>query len=329
MIRKYILPLLAIIGVGVAVVMVIKGNRTRPVTQPVVQSAKAPFTSYIFGPGIVEARTENIAIGTPVSGIVTAIYVKWGDQVQTGNPLFKIDSSDLQAQVLPALAKVKEAEANLAKVKNRLRVGEGLSPGVSISVEEMDNRRFDVAIDEAARASAEAQVQQIRTEIERRTVRAPLPGRILQMKTRLGEYAQSGSLSTPLMLLGDDNQLHVRVDIDENDVWRFQPCAPAMAFVRGNPDMKVPVRYERTDPDVVPRTLLTGDSTQRTDTRVLQVIYSFNRASLPVYVGQQMDVFIEAPPVGGTTTQAQPRSEPCRDDAVKNAECRGQQAREG
>src|SRR6266852_5452073 len=329
MIRKYILPLLAIIGVGVAVVMVIKGNRTRPVTQPVVQSAKAPFTSYIFGPGIVEARTENIAIGTPVSGIVTAIYAKWGDQVQTGHPLFKIDSSDLLAQVLPALAKVKEAEANLAKVKNRLRVGEGLSPGVSISVEEMDNRRFDVAVDEAARASAEAQVQQIRTEIERRPVRAPLPGRILQIKTRLGEYAQSGSLSTPVMLLGDDTQLHVRVDIDENDAWRFPPCAPAMAFVRGNPDMKVPVRYERTDPDVVPRVLLTGDSTQRTDTRVLQVIYSFNRASLPVYVGQQMDVFIEAPPVGGTTTKAQPRSEPCRDDAVKNADGRVHQRRKG
>ena len=47
MIRKYVLPLLAIIGFGVAVIMVIKGNRTRPVTQPVVQAAKAPFTSSI------------------------------------------------------------------------------------------------------------------------------------------------------------------------------------------------------------------------------------------------------------------------------------------
>ena len=146
MIRKYILPVLAIIGVGVAVVMVIQGNRTPPVAQPVVQPAKAPFTSYIFAPGIVEARTENIAIGTPVSGIVTAIYVKWDDQVKTGDPLFKIDSSDLQAQLPPALAKVKEAEANLTKVKNRLRVGESMSPGISISIEEIDNRRFDVAI---------------------------------------------------------------------------------------------------------------------------------------------------------------------------------------
>jgi RND family efflux transporter MFP subunit len=322
MIRKYVLPVLAIIGVGVAVVMVIQGNRAQPVAQPVVQSAKAPFTSYIFAPGIVEARTENIAIGTPVSGIVTAIYVKWDNQVKTGDPLFQIDSSDLQAQLLPALAKVKEAEANLAKVKNRLKVGEGLSPGVSISVEEIDNRRFDVAIDEAALASAEALVEQIKTEIERRTVRARFPGRILQMKTRLGEYAQSGSLTTPLMLLGDETRLHVRVDVDENDAWRFHPCASALASVRGNPELKTAVKFEHTDPDVVPKVSLTSDSTQRVDTRVLQVIYSFDRGSLPVYVGQQMDVFIEAPPVGATTTQAQPPSGPCRDDALRNADGR-------
>src|SRR5258708_9309428 len=150
MIRKYILPLRAIIGVGVAVIMVIRGNRTRPVAPPVVGSAKAPFTSYIFGPGIVEARTENIAIGTPVSGIVTAIYVKWGEQVQTGDPLFKIDSSDLQAQVLPALARVKEAEANLAKAKNRLRAAESLIPGCSIIVEDTDHRPLHSPIADAA-----------------------------------------------------------------------------------------------------------------------------------------------------------------------------------
>ena len=318
MIRKYILPVLAIIGVGVAVFMVLRGNRTPPVPQPVVQSARPPFASYIFGPGIVEASTENIAIGTPVSGIVTAVYAKWGDRVNTGDPLFKVDSSDLQAQVQPALAKVKEAQTNLAKVKNRLRVGESMSPGVSISVEEVDNRRFDVAVDEAVLASAEAQVEQIKTEIERRTVRARLPGRILQMKTRLGEYAQTGPLSMPLMLLGNDDRLHVRVDVDENDAWRFHPCASAIASIRGNPELKTPVKFEHTDPDVVPRVSLTGDSTQRVDSRVLQVIYSFDRGSIPIYVGQQMDVFIEVSPDSGKKPETQSPSETCGDDATGN-----------
>ena len=351
MIRKLVLPLLAIIGFGVAIAMVLRGNQTAPAAQPVVHPAGAPFSSYVFGPGIVEASTENIAIGTPVSGIVTAVYVKWGDRVKTGAPLFKVDTRDLEAQILPAnakvkeveaqslpaSAKVKEAEATLAKADNRLKVGEGLEPGVSISAEEMANRRFDVESDKAIIASAQAQVEQINAqvasanaqvgqierEIALRTIRAPISGRILQMKTRLGEYAQSGVLSTPLMLLGDDTRLHVRVDIDENDAWRFQPCASAMASVRGNPEIKTPLQYVRTDPDVIPKMTLTGDTTQRTDTRVLQVIYSFDPASLPLYVGQLMDVFIEAAPTGGAAPGLPHPARPCGDASGGNREPEG------
>jgi len=343
MIRRYLLPLLAIVGLGVVIAMVILGNRATPVAQPVVQSASAPFASYVFGSGIVEASTENIAIGTPVSGIVTAIYVKWGDRVKSGAPLFKVDTRDLEAQLLPTNAKVKEVEAQLlpanakvneaevtlAKAENRLKVGESLEPGVSISAEEMANRRFDIGINQAILASTEAQIEQIKAQIasakaqveqiEReiglRTIRAPISGRVLQMKTRAGEYAQSGVLTTPLMLLGDDSRLHVRVDIDENDAWRFQPCASTVASVRGNPEIKTPLQYVRTDPDVIPKVTLTGDTTQRTDTRVLQVIYSFDPATLPLYVGQLMDVFIESAPIGGTTSGPQHRAGPCVDPA--------------
>jgi HlyD family secretion protein len=313
MIRKYLLPLFAVIGVGLAIAMVIEGNRAAPVAPPAVQPATAPFSAYIFGPGIVEASTENIAVGTPVPGVVTEVYVKWGDRIKRGNALFKIDTRDLQAQMLPANAKVQEAEANLEKVKNRLKVGESLDPGISISAEDLANRRYDVAMGEAAVASAKAQVEQIERQIELRVIRAPVSGRILQMKALLGEYAQSGVLSTPLMLLGDDTRLHVRVDIDETDAWRFEACAPAVASVRGNPEIKTQLQYVRTDPDVIPKTLLTGDTTQRTDTRVLQVIYSFDPASLPLYVGQLMDVFIEAAPISGTTSRPQHPAGPCGD----------------
>ena len=112
------------------------------------------------------------------------------------------------------------------------------------------------------------------------------------------------SFSTPLMVLGDDTTLHVRVDIDENDAWKFRPCAAAVATLRGNPEIKTSLQYVRTDPDVVPKVLLTGDTTQRTDTRVLQVVYSFDPKSLPLYVGQQMDVFIEA---AGSNSALQPK----------------------
>jgi hypothetical protein len=56
------------------------------------------------------------------------------------------------------------------------------------------------------------------------------------------------------------------------------------------------LKFERLEPMVVRKASLTGESIERTDTRVLQVIYSFDRAALPVYVGQQLDVFIDASP---------------------------------
>jgi multidrug efflux pump subunit AcrA (membrane-fusion protein) len=319
--------------------MVIEGNRTAPAAQPAVQPASAPFSSYVFGPGIVEASTENIAIGTPVSGIVAAIYVKWGDRVKKGAPLFKVDTRDLEAQLpaanagikeveaqnLPANAKVNEAEAALEKAANRLKVGENLEPGVSISAEDLANRRLDVSIAKASLASAEAQVEQIKSqvssaearleqldrEMELRTIRAPVSGRVLQIKTHPGEYAQTGVLSTPLLQFGDDTSLHVRVDIDESDAWKFQPCARAVASVRGNPELKAQLQYVRTEPNVIPKSVLTGDTMQRTDTRVLQVIYSFDPASLPLYVGQLTDVFIEATPASTNASPAQNSTKSC------------------
>jgi multidrug efflux pump subunit AcrA (membrane-fusion protein) len=320
MIRTYGLFVVAMAGIALAIAMVVTGNRTPPVSPPAVAPANAPFASYIFGPGLIEASTENIAIGTPVPGIVTGIYVKWGDRVKAGTPLFRIDTRDLDAQLPAAVAKVNEVRATLEKAKNRLRVGEHLDPGVSISVEELANRRYDVSTNDAILASADAQVKQIRTEIERRTIRALTPGRILQIKIRPGEFAQSGTLSTPLMLLGDDTQLHVRVDIDETDAWRFQPCASAVASVRGSPDLTTSVQFVRTEPNVIPKVLLTGDPTQRTDARVLQVIYGFSHAALPVYVGQQMDVFIEAPPVGGAASRPPRAQRACGDDTTHSAQ---------
>jgi hypothetical protein len=56
---------------------------------------------------------------------------------------------------------------------------------------------------------------------------------------------------------------------------------------------------------VIPKKSLTGDNTERVDTRVLQVIYALEGAEGRVYVGQQLDVFLD---VG---RQANPSSE-CR-----------------
>ncbi len=297
MIRKYVLPLAAALGLIFALRSVMRGSQPVPAAPPVADPAKPPFRSYVAGAGIIEASTENIAVGTPVAGIVTKVHVAVGDTVAVGDVLFETDDRDLRAQRLPAVARVKEAEANLARSRTLLQLAESVPDKRAISAEDLSTRRSAVAIDEATLAAAKADVERIDIELDRRRVRALVPGRILQVKLRPGEFAPAGVPSTPLMLLGSHVRLHVRVDIDENDAWRFVPGAEAVAFVRGNPDLETPLRFERIEPYVVPKVSLTGLSSERVDTRVLQVIYSFDEGHLPVYVGQQMDVFIASEPL--------------------------------
>jgi HlyD family secretion protein len=343
--RKFLVPILSAAGFAFALWMVMRLNQPLPVAPPVAEPPRSPYESRISGSGIVESRTQNIAIGTPVSGVVQGVLVKVAQRVGPGDPLFTLDDrkeraaltvkeramaetkarlARLQAapreEELPsARERVREAEANLQDLRHQLLAAEGVSDRRAISQEDLNRRRFamqaadarlasaraslnllqagswkaDIEVARAELSRAEAEVEAARVEIDRLVVRAPVSGDILQMNIRPGEYAQSGALAPPLLLLGDTDRLHVRVDIDENDAWRFRPEGAAVASVRGNPQLKTDLTFEYVEPYVIPKRSLTGDSTERVDTRVMQVVYSFSRAALSVYPGQLMDVFID------------------------------------
>jgi len=297
MTRRHALPLLAILGLGVAVAAIVKDNREAPANHPAVEPASAPYAAFVAGAGLVEASTGNIAIGSPVSGIATDIPVQVGDHVKAHDVLFCIDDRDLQARLLTARARVKAAEAALRQPRHRLDYAEHLvrRDAGAVSEQALSDLRDEAAAAEANLGLAKAEVAQLGMDIERRTVRAPVAGRVLQLRLRLGEYVEAGG-TAPVLLFGDDRTLYVRVDVDESDAWRVRPGAPALAFPRGEPQRRIPLKFEYVEPAIIPKTSLTGRSTERTDTRVLQVLYSFVPEGLPVYVGQQFDVFIEAAP---------------------------------
>ncbi|HEX3602191.1 MAG TPA: biotin/lipoyl-binding protein [Lacipirellulaceae bacterium] len=141
-----------------------------------------------------------------------------------------------------------------------------------------------------------AEVQQAQTEVERLTVRALVDGEVLQVNVRPGEYVGAYVGTGPaLIVLGATKQLNVRVDIDEYDIPRFVTDAPARATLKGQGKEFFPLRFVRIEPYVIPKKSLTGDNTERVDTRVLQVIYAVDGPSNnKLFVGQQVDVFVDA-----------------------------------
>jgi multidrug efflux pump subunit AcrA (membrane-fusion protein) len=148
-------------------------------------------------------------------------------------------------------------------------------------------QRFDANLKQAI-----AQRDEMTLLLERLTVRAPRKGTILQVNVRAGEYATPGS-SEPLMLLGETQQLQVRADVDEVNAPMVAPQAAGVASLKSMAGTKIPLTFVRIEPYVVPKKSLTGENIERVDTRVLQIIYRFERPPFPVYAGQQVDVFIE------------------------------------
>jgi RND family efflux transporter MFP subunit len=292
--KNIVLPIIAVGALVFAGATLVKHLPQRASTEAPAPPPESPFSERVAAVGLVEANTENLAIGTHIAGIVARVCVGAGQHVSAGDVLFEIDNRHLHAQLEMQRAAVAVAKAELADLANQLSRSERLAGQKVISPDELDRRRFAVRTAEARVAQADAAIKASETEIARSRVTAPVDGEILKLSVRAGEYAAAGITPEPLLLLGQIEPLHLRVDVDEQDAWRVQPRAAATAAVRGNPTQQTPLEFVRFEPYVTPKRSLTGASDERVDTRVLQVIYRFKPDGFPIHVGQQMDVFIES-----------------------------------
>jgi multidrug efflux pump subunit AcrA (membrane-fusion protein) len=305
--KRFVLPLIGFLAAGWATYSVARTTPRRESTAPPSGPPVSDFRDTVAAVGVIEASTENIAVGTPLSGIVPKVFVRAGDAVRSGDPLFELDTRQLRAELevrrqtrSVAGSRVRVVDARLDDLRRQLAFAEQVKDKRAISGEEISRRRSAVQtaaaeLDEArAQAvAAEAQVRAVAVEIERSTVRSPIDAEVLQVKLRVGEFAAAAG-GQPLILLGRSKPLHVRVDVDEHEGWRVHAGASAVGRLRGNAELKTPLSFVRFEPFVVPKRSLTGDSTERVDTRVLQIIYQVQRDDLPLFIGEQLDVFIDA-----------------------------------
>lgn len=304
------IPILPILAVGCfvwAVHSVISSQPHREMTEPPVMPPRSSFAETIAAIGLVEPSSESITMGSHRSGVVEKVYVQLGQGVKAGQPLVKLDTRELESERQVALAELAEAKAQLTvaeseqeQARRNLDYAEKLSDTRAISAEERTQRETTLATVIAqvgtARAAivlAKAKLEVTETEITRSTVCAPMDATVLQLRVRAGEFISAAPAANAWMILGQTNPLHLRADVDEHEAWRISPAASAVAHVRGNPDLKAQLEFVRFEPLVIPKKSLTGDATERVDTRVLQVIYRLQNPLPPaLFVGQQMDVFI-------------------------------------
>jgi RND family efflux transporter MFP subunit len=300
----FILALAGVLAMGVVLQKIRSQESSIP--PPPVSPPKKEAADDIAATGILEARGENVAIGVPVPGLVESVKVEVNQAVKAGAPLLMLDGRELRASLLKQKAAIAVAEANLivaqaqlAKVQDMLDRLKSVPDQRAISQDDLRNRMNDVLVSKAQQQAAEAQlsaakadVQQTELLMDRLTVKAPRDGTILQVNIRAGEYA-SPQNRQPALVLGDIQTLHVRADVDEQNAMKIAPGKDASLYLKSDSTKKYAIKFVRVEPYVIPKVSLTGASTERVDTRVLQVIYELEKPKGDsLYVGQQVDVFI-------------------------------------
>lgn len=298
---------LALVGVVACVLLVRRLQRVPPAPAPVSEPARSPFASTVAATGLIEASRENVKIAAPKAGLVTDVAVQVGQKVAKDAPLFQLDDREVHARIATLEKQVAALETSLrprevlvADWTDRLARTSRLEKEKVATEDERKRTEFTLegakAEIDAIRAQIEAQRQQLnqaRVERDVLTVRAPRDGVLLAVNVRAGEFAPAAVLAEPLMILGDVDRLQVRAEVDEQNAPLVSPNQPASAYLKGDRSHPISLRFVRIEPYVVPKRSLTGDSLERVDTRVLQVVFEFDRPTFPIYVGQQVDVFIQ------------------------------------
>jgi multidrug resistance efflux pump len=247
------------------------------------------------------------------------LEVRRAELEDSNSQLARLDAMPREEELPQAEAAVKEAQADWENWEQQWARGESLLTQKAISNEEFFDRKqsaiqarerynravanlkllkagawkYDKQVAQSAVERAQAQVKEVEIDLDRLIIRALVDGEVLQVNVRPGEFVGAPP-DQALIVLGNVTQLHVRVDIDEYDIPRFLPDAPARATLKGQPDEWFPLKFVRVEPYVIPKKSLTGDNTERVDVRVLQVIYAIDTQGKRLFVGQQLDVFIDA-----------------------------------
>ncbi len=208
---------------------------TTPVVR-VVEAKLADTVDYDYFTGRTEA-IERVDIRARVSGYLTQVCFKPGDDVKAGDLLFKIDPATYQtemqraqAQLLQVKARRKLAEANVARANN-------LSSG-AISKQEADRYFADLGEADAQILSAEASIASAKLNLGYTDVRALIAGRAGRNLLTVGNLVMQDF--TLLTTIVSEDPMFAYFDIDERTMLRLQQLArEAKTDGKGEASMQV------------------------------------------------------------------------------------------
>ena len=186
------------------------------------------------------APTNQIIVGSELSGTAKEVLVDTNDPVKKGQTLAKLDTSKLDQQtersraaLLAAKARVSQVEATLAESKASLARQEELleiSGGKTPSRAAMDTSRAtlaraqaDLGSAQAAVTGAEADVRAFESDLAKTIIRSPVDGIVLARSIDVGQTVAASFTAPTLFTIAEDlKKMELLVNVSEADIGRIE-----------------------------------------------------------------------------------------------------------
>ncbi len=255
--RKRLIRWGAALGATLVMTMVIAvwslGGRNGAVvyqTQPV---RRGDLAITVVATGNLQA-TNQVQVGSELSGILVSLKADYNDTVQVGQPLAYLDDSKYRAAVARSRAELASAKANhkealatrqvqerkLARQRKTRELTEGKLPSQEdLEQTEADLERAVALVDAAAAAieKAQATLQSDETDLKKTVIYSPINGIVLSRDVEVGQTVAASLQAPVLFTLAEDlRHMELQVDVDEADVGQIQAGQSAAFTVDAYPD---------------------------------------------------------------------------------------------
>lgn len=171
-----------------------------------------PLTTEYAG----QVRDKNeVKVQARVSGNVVEKYVKGGEYVQAGQPLYKIDSRQYESKVLSAQATLSQSEATLNNAQTDLSRDQQLLNADAISEQTVTTQQSNVSAYQSAADANAALLRKAQQDLDDTVVYAPMSGKLAVDDVAVGTYATAGN--TALVTLGSESPVYVQFSVSETE----------------------------------------------------------------------------------------------------------------
>ncbi|MEO8910235.1 MAG: efflux RND transporter periplasmic adaptor subunit [Gemmatimonadaceae bacterium] len=263
----WILGIVSVLAAAtLAAVRVWAGRPATVVATPTAIAAMRDFRPRVVATGSVRlAPGAKIDVGARESGVVRLLAVKQGSRVRRGDIIAELDDREARLRLADAEARVAELTAARTEAESDANRVRSLAVAGFASPRDLSIAQTAVTQAEARLASATAQRNLARVQLDYMTIRAPVDGVVASVTTHEGETV-AASLSAPTFVtLVDLSRLECVALVDETDIGRVHVGDTAEFTVDAFPGRVFTGEVVRIAPDA---TIISGVVDYETTIRV-------------------------------------------------------------